>query len=819
MIQRLNLRLSARIILILILSAPVFASFQKGVELFQMARYRDAYQAFEKAIKAKDRVGDSYYFLGKIFLQSHDYPKAHGFFLRAILKESSQKLLIEDFSTSLEEMRNILSPEKFQALNQKAFDHGVFAIPVIYYLIKNLHNQRNFEGIISLIEQAQNKPSFNLGQRDRGQNLGLIYYYLALAHLRHDKDELRALKAARVSVKSDPQLSIAKKLHSKLLSRQKKLMGDILEQAHFAFAQKDYKLASSSYEHALLIQPGLSEALDGIAKIKRASESSKVLLAARSLAEKGRYELALKKLGFAITAWPENFEAVNYRKELEAKILERHKLKARDKEDKKSLEQRYFIALSTAKNNLNGGELTQAVSAFEKALKLRPDSSEAAAGLKAAKNKLDRLQIYQKALAQFEAGKNALALPIFKKLHDQGFVEDGLFQALILAHFHLEHYLELIELAEERLRVHPREIAVIYHLGRAWEALIEKEPQALTRALEAYAGVLAIESEFLDAQGRRNRLLRIRYAPLALWILGFLAVLIVGVWLYKTKDLRRKLRFLNQVEKAAASQDHDSLAKLYAKVNEINLSLQETLKILPAFMTALVQLERYEDGLKLGPRILSAHPEHNQARILMALCYYGIKRFDGSLMKYFATLFNSEYLSEEITRWIGPRVVDLNLATPDTLPVLKRFVELVPEHGKARKALLELLDKESTPTRQVVQLLEREIQDNSSEIRSRLRLAKHYLAHHKIDDCIRLCEEVLNLDPGHRDLHSMLYQAYSEHKTLDELLPIYDALLELQPNSIVLQEAKNRILLATDRDALTQSDLNRQPPKSPDGKS
>jgi tetratricopeptide (TPR) repeat protein len=814
----LNFRLGTLSFFALILSAPLFASFQKGMELFQMARYRDAYQAFEGAIKQGERVGDSYYFLGKIFLQNHDYPKAHRFFLRAILKGSNHESLIEDFGNNLEEMHKILNSEKFHALNQKAFDAGVFAIPIVYYLIRALHSKKKFGKVLTLFETIQDKPIFSLGESKRGQNLGLIYYYIALAYLRHKKDDLAALQASRASLKADPQLGIARKLHRKLLTRQKKLLGASLNQAHLAFAAKDYKLAESSFEHALLLEPGLVEAMDGLSKIRQANESSKSLRKAHELADQGRFELALKKVGFAITAWPDNFDAKNFRKELESKILERLKLQSRDEEQKKSLEQRYFIALSSANNSLNAGEPTLAITAFKKALKLRPKSDEALEGLGLAEKKLGHFQVFQTALSQFEKGENDRALPILKKLHHQGLTYEGLFEALILCHFKLEKFREVIDLAQNRLKIYPKEVGVIYHLGRAWEALIETEPQAISEALTAYSSLLSLESEFLDTRGRKNRLLRIYYTPRVLAILVLLLLVIIAGWLYKTRDLRRKLGFLAKVERASATQNHRRLVELYPQVYEINLSMQETLKLLPAFMAALVNLERFEDALKLGPRILSALPEHNQARILMACSYFGVKRFDRSLMKYYFALFSSEYLTEEMVRWISPRILDQNLTSQECLPLLKRFNELVPENRKCRKALLNLLDHEPTLSRQVIQLLEMEVEQDKREIRSRLRLARHYLDQHKIDDCIRICEEVLNLDPGHRELHEIMYRAYFEHKTLLELLPIYDALLQLQPNSTVLQEAKNRILLATGRQVMTQADLNRKPSDPPTNK-
>jgi predicted Zn-dependent protease len=75
---------------------------------------------------------------------------------------------------------------------------------------------------------------------------------------------------------------------------------------------------------------------------------------------------------------------------------------------------------------------------------------------------------------------------------------------------------------------------------------------------------------------------------------------------------------------------------------------------------------------------------------------------------------------------------------------------------------------------------------------------------------------VINLNATERKLHEILYGAYEHQKNLEALLPLYNSLLELYPNSIVLQEAQNKILLVTGRPAMSQTELQSYQKKEQD---
>ena len=94
------------------------------------------------------------------------------------------------------------------------------------------------------------------------------------------------------------------------------------------------------------------------------------------------------------------------------------------------------------------------------------------------------------------------------------------------------------------------------------------------------------------------------------------------------------------------------------------------------------------------------------------------------------------------------------------------------------------------------ELLKAQVQYDAKDTKSRLQLAEYYLSKRQIEDCISLCEEVINLNVTEKKLHVLLFSAYEKMGNIEELTPIYQSLLEVYPNSTVLQQANNKIRMA-----------------------
>ena len=102
------------IILFYALHSAVYANFRKGVEFFDMARYRDSMKAFKASIKAKQQTGNSYAYLGRIYFRSREYRKAYKAFIIAVKSNSDSERLLNDLSKCLDKLRGLMELPNLQ---------------------------------------------------------------------------------------------------------------------------------------------------------------------------------------------------------------------------------------------------------------------------------------------------------------------------------------------------------------------------------------------------------------------------------------------------------------------------------------------------------------------------------------------------------------------------------------------------------------------------------------------------------------------------------------------------------------------------------
>ena len=796
------------LLLFLLFASTLFSSYQKGLDEFRLHRYRDAHDSFLAALKNKEMPGESAYFLGKIFLLGQELKKAYKYYLLAFKYNSQNEDLPQDFQECIEELRNALPFNEFHSLYTQTYQKGVFPIPIIYYRIKNLQNRLEFPEILTTYEDVKDHPSFQIGKRFYSQSLAFVQYYAAVSYLKVSKDTLKALAAIDLSVKSDPDLSIARKLLNSLKKKQEALLVKQLKQGEQFFLNRDFEKSGEFFTRALETDPQNPDARKGVEKSRLAQQSFTSLEEAKGFIAQARYEMALKKLKFAATAYPDNFEAKNLRQEIENKILEKLNLERQKDEAEKNKEREYYSHLSEGNNYLNTNQFQKAVDSFQRSLEIKPESKKAKSGLKISKQKLAVYDSYQKGLELLDKEDFSTALKILEEVQKKGVEFDRLYSAILNGNFRARNYMKVIEMAIERKKVYPNDTDNLYLLARSYEETMAEEESHLNDAIRAYSQLLKINPSYIDAKDRRSKLRKIKYAPMAAILGVLLLVMIVFIWLYRTKDLRKRRKFLNQVERASQGKNFPKLVQHYERMNFINLTMDETLKTLPTFMNALVEVGRFDDALKIGPKILSAMPQHQQVLLLMARAYYELKIFNPGLLKYYEPLFASEQMSDTMVEWIGNRIVSQDMDNEKTLPVLWRYFDLHPENEKCRKILLKYLKEEDSMSRRLVDMMEAEIKFNPRDIPCRLKLAEYYLEKRQLETSIRYCEEVINLNPTERKLHEILYAAYEKQENLEALKPVYESLLQLYPNSIILQETQNKIRLATGQTAISQTELS-----------
>lgn len=785
-----------------------YASYQKGVEFFDLSRYVDAMKAFKAAIKNQEQVGDSYAYIGKIFFRAREYQKAYSAYLRAVKSGSESPELILQLAQCMDKLKGVMELPDFVKLYKSTFDKKVYAVPIVYHLISYHRNRNEFKNILEIYQKVANEPSFELGQKEVPNYTSLIFLYVGLAYDIVDKNTITAMKLAEKSIRYDPLNGAARKLFERLSKSQKKAIENLYNKAEKLFNQRDFTSASELYNQVLALKPSHLEASRGIEECKLASTSYKALDEARKLFEADKHEASLDKVNWAITAYPQNYEALNLKKDIKSKLLKKLNIKALQDEEKKSRERRYFSLLSQANNLVINNQFEEALNLLREIFEIRPDSAKAKAIMMEAEKKKSQYATFKKAQDHFKAQEWKLALDGFLEVQKTDLRLLGLEQSIIICNFRLGNFEDSVALSRSYLNSRSENPDVLYYLGRSYESLMQRDTSYRNLAIDTYTKLIRLDDSFLDTKSRLTAIQRAKWGPIIFITLIALVFVMLFIWLFKTRRIRAKYAYMNRVDQLLNKKDYEQLSIAFNNFYEIDFTMKETLKYLPNFMLAMVETRRFDQCLQLGPKVLGVMPEHRQVKVLMGRANYLKGSINPSLIKFYLALLDSEYITDEIISWTGNKILELDIAKEETLPILKRFNALHPENEACRKVLIEFLGKEKIINQQLIEVMQLEIKYNESDTKCRLRLAEHYLKKKQLDDCVRLCEEVINLNVNDKKLHPILYGAYEAMQNLEALVPLYESLLQLYPNSITLQQAQNKILIATGHNALSQTKLN-----------
>ncbi|PCJ19378.1 MAG: hypothetical protein COB02_08305 [Candidatus Cloacimonadota bacterium] len=781
------------VVIFILLSSLSWASFDKGLEMYQLKRNRDAAQFFYKAIKSKDNLGGSHYFLARILQDNNESQKALEYYLKAIQYRASHEEFGYRFSLLLSSLQKKLPYSQYKAVFQNAFDKKIFHPNIVYFKVKQAHNRLDYEKIFDIYKQIANDKTFKFYRRNSNQNTSFIYYYLALSYLNEKKDSTSALKYSQLSLKYGSDFKAAKSLFKKLRKKLQKQFDLRFNKANQLLIEKDFDKAKLKLTEALEIFPDSDKATKALSTLKRAKKSFEYTKTAEDFIEKNQITKALKPLKWAIQLYKDNFQAKSLLEQVTKKIMSNLQLKESNDDKSQNTENQFIKFIKLGDNSLDFKDFKEAISQYQNALNLKRNNSIVLQKLKEAKNGLKFLMKFQKAQDLHSKQNFSQTVILLENIIKNNYYYEGIDFLLIDAYYQNKNYSKVLKKGSKILSIQPRNNEVLYLMGVS--SYYEKvgDTEALNTAIKYLSKAVNIDSNYLDSKRKLRRFQKEKYTPFVIIIFIIIAILILIIWLFKTKGLRKKAKFLKRYEKFLAKKQFKKLADLYEESLYIEITMAESLTLTPTFIRAFVEIEDYSSAIRHGTQFLKSQKNHKQVIISLGRSFYAINKVDSYTIQFLLVVIDSEYATQDFVSYVGKKCFDLGLDDKKYDPIFLEFSKIYPEHEQCRKILLKHLKDGNRVSPQIFELLKAQVKYDAKDTKSRLQLAEYYLSKRQIEDCISLCEEVINLNVTEKKLHVLLFSAYEKMGNIEELLPIYQSLLEVYPNSTVLQQANNKI--------------------------
>lgn len=782
--------------ILILFSITNWASYEKGLEMYQLNRVRDAAQAFHKAIEKKEQLGNSNFYLARILQKSNENQKSLKYFLKAIKYKSNHEDLSTRFSELLSKLKKSLPYSQHKAIYESAYSKKLFHPDIVYYMIKQAHNRVDYQTILEIYEEVRSSDYFTSYRSNSKQNTSFIYYYIALAFLNEKKDNTKALKFSQLSLKYENDFKAAKSLFTKLRSRLKKRFKIYFEKGTELMIDKQFDKAKEKFEMALAVDPESQEIKAAISSVKAAKKSFKYTKEAEDLIDKNQLTKALKPLKWAITLYDKNFKAKSLLERTKKQITENMVLKESNDNKTFNIDNQFFKLTKQADNFFDLKEYSEAIEKYEEAAKLKPNDVRVKQRLKECINGQKFSNKFQKAKELHSAQKFAKAATLFQEILNNNYYYEGIDFLLVDAFYQSKNYSKAVKHGNKILSTQPRNNEVLYLIGASTYYEKPGDKEALDLAIDYMGRAVDINSSYLDSKSKLRRMQREKYTPFVIALFAGIALLLIIVWFIKTKGLRQKAKFLRKMDKFLEKQQFDKIVGLYPESLYVEISMMESLTLTPTFIRAFVEIGDYSTAINHGTQFLKTQKNHKQVMISLGRSFQAIEKIDSYTIQFCLAVIGSEYATNDFITYVGKKCFDQGIDDKKYDPIFLEYSRLYPEHAECRALLLKHLKDSTRISPQMVELLKTQVEHDAKDTRSRLQLAEYYLSKRQIEDCISLCEEVINLNVTEKKLHVLLFDAYEKMGNIEELTPIYQSLLEVYPNSTVLQQANNKIRMA-----------------------
>jgi tetratricopeptide (TPR) repeat protein len=803
--------------LVLLTTAPALPledddNLQAARARMEMRAWGDAFQFINRELKINPRSWRAYRLLGEYYQgalgQAKDaivnYLKSYKLTLDRQLVSQGER---NEYDELCKELTRLVSERAASAadggarvLEQIVVDNGFASMPLAQRLLAHHDRKSNWEAIRQVVAAIRKVPEQSV-YRTSERELGWLHYYEGRS-LESGGDLLRAY-AAFLTAKQKG-VAEASGYVEKMLKQIEDSVTEPMTQARRAFEHQDYLNAKVMFKSILARAPpgcqirtraetGLNDCEAAIA-IEAAMQT-----ADDAVKQKGDFKLASQRISDAMSRYPNDARLQKRFAELEA-LREKIDKQAANQEEEKDRavrlkrEERDRLIMEGQDLRKNGKYL-EASEKFGRALKLGKDRTVEQL-LRDVQKQCDIQDKFEQGVNLFKKGNFAGAAKNFEVVSDEdpNYEEGKLKKWLALCYFELQQSDKARSLAERYLdRVEDAEVleklATLLETNRESRVDMQKAVGYLERLVKLRGEDQAIRSRISALNWELNRF---QYLSI-----GFVALVWLGGWTFvkKRPEWVKKIN-LADLDRFISKRDFRAAADLHAKVIKMGLSEKEELLARGLFARAFYECREYARSITECQQVLRLLPENKQTRVLLARNLHATKNISPENLQYYMDFLEAEPQNREIITFIGQFATKKQIINPQTMGVLRQLATLNPDDDKLRLLLIKGYIKENDRTQNAMSLYQVERQKNPKNIDVRVILAEDYLKKGDITKAIQECEEIINIELNEPRTHKLLADAYAKLGKTQELISLYESILQTDPHNGAIQGFLSRLLNA-----------------------
>lgn len=780
---------------------------RKGVTATASGHHQEAVKFLKSAMELAPEWGEPVYNAGMLLKLRGRTDDAFKQFKKAYTLEPTNIKYIDEYTKFMVDKLEVAEKKgttsEALALRKEIIEINPAKLSVGLGLINHYEKSNNPTKAVETAEFLLNKNSAMRTRYD-SEEMGLIFLFLAEHYF--EKNNLNEAKsnidnAVKYSL---PNSSSARELQTKIRNVVNKKVTDLISKAEEAKESGNNDSASVFLKQALEIQPNNERAQSLIDDLAFTKSAVQVLAEAKKYASEQNWIAVRDALKSIVSENPKDADAKKLYETAVAKENEVLKILGLTSPLSSIKEERNNLAnefLSRANSFFDAKNYIDAKLNYERGLKLVKFDKELKnsgrsfeEGIQKIEEIESRRSNWEKAIENRNMGDYAEVVRLLKKLPNDYDIQLPSYLAEAL--WKTGENKEALEYANMQLARQPENNRAKFVIGSVNLEMGNKDIafKYFTEIRNSDPGYPELNDKLL-----LSSVSKLKYI---LPIVAIIIILWISYAIYKYLPEYNKNTSINK-------------AKYYLKKDMLQECIDELIKvrrlpILTAYDSAVISRIMAQAFLKKGvydkaigecKHLISLNAKDEEAHLWLGYAYLGRRMLTPESLSELLNLYKKEPRNLALVSLLGTHYTQQKTLSDEGVGVLEQWLTLDPNNPEVLKPLGRYYLKVSKTDDKAMKVFQKmmEIMASNNEIEPEflLGVARIHMKMHQYDECLHLCEQVINADINNELVHPVLIDVYARKNELPNLIEIYGNFLRKNPYNVAFQngliEARKKI--------------------------
>jgi tetratricopeptide (TPR) repeat protein len=195
----------------------------------------------------------------------------------------------------------------------------------------------------------------------------------------------------------------------------------------------------------------------------------------------------------------------------------------------------------------------------------------------------------------------------------------------------------------------------------------------------------------------------------------------------------------------------------------------------------------YDRAVGECKHLLSINQQDEDAHTWLGYAYLGRRMVSPESLPELVRLYQKDKRNIALVSLLGSHYTQQKVLSDEGVKILEQWLNLDPNNPEVLKPLGKYYLKKSRSDDKALKVFQRMMEHGSPEPEFLLGVAKIHLKLRQFEDCLQLCEQVINADVNNELVHPVLLEVYHKQHKLDDLLAIYKSFLQNNPYNVAFQ--------------------------------